>query len=171
MLLGVVEELERPLGHPRRRGLHGAWRYPYPSGGHVDEHHGEYLGHAKPAENPLGEEVALPKRLSMDLEEFVPSARTPLRPWLETIGLENIYDRLPGNAEDAQLVEFAENPGLAPTRLSGQLKDKLSSLFRGGWSATLLHWNLIGDRIDPFAERGIADNRKQMLQRRADGHA
>ena len=96
-------------------------------------------------------------------------------PGIETVLLQDVAYRRFGNALDAQLLEFAENPTQSPTALPGHLHDQFSdrvrrprpARFAGGLVFLFRPFGVTG----PAGEGAGRDDRDQMLDRRSQRFA
>ena len=64
------------------------------------------------------EDVARPERLEMYLQELVPRAVPALRAQLEAVLLQDILHRVAADVGDAELLQLAQDAGVAPAILS-----------------------------------------------------
>src|SRR5205823_11251042 len=56
-----------------------------------------------------GHKVALPERGSMDLQELIPGADTPLGTWVKAVDPEDSLNRVPRDRLDAELLQFTRS--------------------------------------------------------------
>ena len=94
----------------------------------MDEGQDERLADALEGQHAAAEEVALPERDRMPLQEVVPGGFAALRSRIEAHRLEDVLDRVPRRRLDSQLLELSHDPGVAPVILARQLADQPAQL-------------------------------------------
>lgn len=116
--------------------------------------------------DPLGDEIALPERSCMDLDEFVPGAVSSLRAGIVPVLLENVLDRVPGNGADVQLPQLAENTGVTPVVGLRQLEDQLADLLAGSTATDLATgaFRRLAVLTNPTAQRTRVDDRDKLVE-------
>ena len=127
----------------------------------------------RPSHRPDGfrEEVRGPDRLDVPLNEVMPSAAATFRPGIETILLQDAADGRPGDAADAELPEFAENPPVAPAGGLGHLDDQLADLFRLPRPSPFARLHARPALAQPAGKGSRVDDGDDLLDLRAEPHA
>ena len=82
-------------------------------------HEDQYVEIAQTLERPrlLAKEIALPKAVGVDLDEFVPGLFAPFGTGFQAFRQHDIADRLPRDLAAGQFADLAENSGQTPPRL------------------------------------------------------
>jgi hypothetical protein len=104
----------------------------------MNEGQNKRLPQASRCPDHLVEEVDLPECINMDFKELIPGARAALGTRFDTILFENVLDGRQGNAADAELSEFSENPPIPPTRFTRETDNNLPDRLQRSRSAYLL---------------------------------
>lgn len=99
----IEKDFRLPL-HPLSIGLKTAGRAVHSPGGHVDERQYKALPQAFGRPNALAEEIDLPERLGVDLQELIPSAFPTSRPRQHPGLFEDVFDRALRDRMDSQLL-------------------------------------------------------------------
>lgn len=125
---GLLEKNTGLTDHPLFVGREAARRTEDPPRPQVQEGQDKGLPQARRRPIHLAEEVDLPQRVDVRLEELAPSAlaRTALRPRLHPSLFEDVFHSPDGDRLHPQFPEFADDAGVAPSRLAGQSQDNIS---------------------------------------------
>jgi RHS repeat-associated protein len=105
---------------------------------------------------------------AVDSQEVAPGSPAPFRSGIEAMLDEDVFHRLPANGTDAELFQLAQNPRVSPARLLGDHDDQLpheGSQPRPAYSRRRGSTFFLAD---PTAKRGIADDRDELADARAE---
>src|SRR5581483_3864924 len=138
-LIELLDELRIMIAHQQLRsfGLFGEEHRDVPRL-HVDKEQHEDVH--KPAHGPdlFREEIALPQRLPVTLDEVGPGAFAALRPRVETSFTQDVHDSRAADRTNPEFLQLPEDAGVAPASLVRDPQHSLTNLGYSSRSATLL---------------------------------
>jgi len=92
----------------------------------VDEDQQQIVDDSPRRDDALCEKVAGPEHLGVDLDELFPRTLGPFRRGIDPFLFEDVADRLPADAVDAETPQLAQDTCVTDTGLTGDLTDRLT---------------------------------------------
>ena len=123
---GVHPKIPCLLCHPSRIGMCRGIADEDLAGLNVDDDQQEIVDDFPRRDDALCEKVAGPERLGVDLDELFPRTLGPFRRGIDPFLFEDVADRLPADAVDAQSPQLAQDAGVTDTGFAGDLTDQLT---------------------------------------------
>ena len=101
-LLGpcVAHESLGLLGDPGFVGMLGGGREEHAAGADMQKDDDKQIAKAFGCQHSFAEEIALPERGGMDLQELIPGSHAALRPRIEAMCLQDVFDRVARDASE-----------------------------------------------------------------------